>query len=134
MGSDRIVQAAGVVLIHDGAILLVQRGHEPQVGRWTLPGGRREPDETLKETASRELLEETGVTAIIEDEVGSLRIPFSEGTFDVHDFAASYVSGEPTAGDDAADVRWIKLSELDQLPLTQGLIESLTKFGVFEGR
>ncbi len=42
-------------------VLLVRRGSWPYRGLWALPGGFVTPDETVEETARRELFEETGV-------------------------------------------------------------------------
>lgn len=42
-------------------ILLVERGLEPCKGMWALPGGFMKIDETIEETARRELFEETGL-------------------------------------------------------------------------
>ena len=43
-------------------LLWVQRGHPPQRGKWAIPGGFLEQDETLAEGAARELCEEAGVS------------------------------------------------------------------------
>ena len=42
-------------------LLLVKRSQFPYKDAWALPGGFLRPDETIEETAKRELLEETGV-------------------------------------------------------------------------
>lgn len=44
-------------------VLLVKRRGAPFAGWWALPGGFKNPDETLDETAHRELLEETNFRA-----------------------------------------------------------------------
>jgi ADP-ribose pyrophosphatase YjhB (NUDIX family) len=46
------------VVVHDNRLLLVRRSDD---GLWALPGGITDPGETLAESASRELYEETGI-------------------------------------------------------------------------
>lgn len=43
------------------SVLLIKRGNHPFMGKWALPGGFLEPDETAEVGAKRELFEETGV-------------------------------------------------------------------------
>src|ERR671926_1307014 len=45
-------------------VLLVKRKHWPHEGRWALPGGFVNMDESLEQAARRELEEETGVRDI----------------------------------------------------------------------
>ena len=43
------------------SILWIRRGTAPAIGKWSLPGGYMETDETPEVAATRELAEETGV-------------------------------------------------------------------------
>ena len=45
----------------DLKVLLIQRGIEPFLGRWALPGGFVLVDESVEVAARRELAEEAGV-------------------------------------------------------------------------
>lgn len=45
-------------------ILMIKRGGHPFIDTWALVGGFAEPDESIDQTATRELFEETGLTNI----------------------------------------------------------------------
>jgi len=49
----------GVIIEHDGQILLAKRAIEPRYGTWTIPAGFMELEETLQAGAARECFEET---------------------------------------------------------------------------
>jgi ADP-ribose pyrophosphatase YjhB (NUDIX family) len=53
-----------------GEVILLRRGIEPGYGSWAQPGGFLEIDETVREGAVRETLEETGLIVEPTDIVG----------------------------------------------------------------
>ena len=113
----------GVVVWKDNEFLLIRRGKEPMKGAWSIPGGRQNLGETIKEAAIREIREETGleihITGLI-DVIDSIRND-DKGVIAWHatlvDYAARHVSGEAVAGDDALSVGWFTLDDLEELGL-----------------
>lgn len=53
----------GGVLWHNEKVLLVQRGHNPGKGMWTIPGGYVDQGESIGHAVVREIQEETGIEA-----------------------------------------------------------------------
>ena len=51
---------ANAIVERDGDVLLVRLNYGPRDGRWALPGGLVESDESPEEAAVRETAEETG--------------------------------------------------------------------------
>lgn len=49
------------VVSFENRLLLCRRAEQPSIGRWNLPSGFLELDETLETAAAREVAEETGV-------------------------------------------------------------------------
>jgi len=111
------VPAVGVVCVRGDEVLLIRRGQPPLVGEWSLPGGRIEWGERAADAALRELAEETGVQAELAGLIDVVDGLFGERHYVLIDYAASWVSGEPVAGDDAADARFWPLSEIGGLGL-----------------
>ena len=109
--------AVGVVCLRGDSVLLIRRGTPPRLGEWSLPGGRIEPGERAVDAALRELREETGVEAEITgliDVVDGL-FPEAGRHYVLIDYAARWVSGEPVAGDDALEARFVALDEIESL-------------------
>jgi 8-oxo-dGTP diphosphatase len=111
------VPCVGVVCLRGDAVLLIRRGRPPKQGEWSLPGGRIEAGERAVDAALRELHEETGVEAEITGLVDVVDGVFPEAArhYVLIDYAARWLSGEPVAGDDAADARFVALDEVEAL-------------------
>ena len=116
---DRPLVGVGAVIVHEGRVVLVQRGTEPLKGQWSIPGGGLEVGETLRQCAVREAREETG----LEIEAGEVLDVFdaiyaqADGRILYHyvliDFACRLVGGELRAGGDAVQAKWVAPQELD---------------------
>jgi 8-oxo-dGTP diphosphatase len=122
--------AVGAVVVEDGALLMVQRAHEPGQGKWSIPGGRVERGEYLSDALRREVKEETNLDITVGDLLG-----IAEVTGDPHyvilDFEASLVgANQPVAADDVAEVRWVPLDEVKSLDCTPRFIEFLKAWRV----
>ena len=123
--------AVGAIVIHEGALLMVQRAHDPGKGLWSLPGGRVEQGEYLADALCREVLEETGLTVTMGELAGILEVPGDEFHYVILDFHAS-VDGEtsPRPGTDAGDVRWVPLKEVAHMDCTPRFVETMTAWKV----
>lgn len=129
--TERIRCAGAVVFDEHGRLLLVQRGREPNRGRWTLPGGRCEPGEPAAAAAAREVLEETGLRVVATQLIGYIDLPApGPAQYAVEDFACTLLGGRLEPGDDADDARFVPVAELPALPLTPGLLDTLRAWGV----
>ncbi len=126
---DRPFLAVSAAIVRDGRVLIVRRSNPPAHGLHTLPGGVVETGETLREAVVREILEETGLAiepvtlagyreAIIRDPDGR-----TQRHFVILAFAARWLAGEPRLNEELHDARWLRLSDLADLPTTEGLAE-----------
>jgi len=94
----------------DLQVLLIRRGQEPFKGRWALPGGFVEIDESLEKAAARELQEEVGVTNVYLEQLYTFGEPrrdprgrvISVAYFALVDAGRQRI----VAADDAADAEW----------------------------
>jgi len=123
--------AASVALIDGDKVLLIQRAFEPYRGLWTLPGGRHEPDETIDDTAIREIWEELAIDVFNPKPVMAMRL--STG-FLLQVFATRDFSGELHPSPEIADWRWLRPDEIAGLATTPDLDDVLARaFALFSG-
>lgn len=127
------VRCVGAV-VHDehGRLLVIRRGHPPNRGLWSVPGGRVERGETEEAAVIREVAEETGLAVGVGALLGRVRIPAGDVVFTVADFSCQLTGTgqQAVAGDDAEDVAWVDAVQLAALEVTPGLVEALTGWTV----
>jgi mutator protein MutT len=131
--SPPLIPGVSILCHRNGEVLLIRRGKQPYAGYWSLPGGKVESGESLLQAAHRELLEETGVTAQLGEPVETLTIDSRDDSgairarFHLTVFIGKHLSGEPVAGDDAAEARFMPMTALDGLQMTPGIAERILR-------
>jgi 8-oxo-dGTP diphosphatase len=107
----RPLACVGVVCRRGDEVLLVKRGREPLKGRWSIPGGKMDFGETVREAALRELKEETGVEARVTRLIDVVDSVMDDTHYVLIDFEAEWISGEPVAADDADAAEFVPVTE-----------------------
>ncbi|MFO7939241.1 MAG: NUDIX hydrolase [Bacteroidales bacterium] len=108
-------------------ILLIERLNEPFKGMWALPGGFIEMEETLHQSAIRELREETGIAL---QQLQQFRTYGNPGrdprgrTISVVYYAiiADATKKQVKAGDDAHLAQWSSIEDLPALAFDHATI------------
>ena len=107
---NSLVPAASAVVANDRGEILLQRRSDNDL--WSIPGGAMEPGETIRQTAIREVREETGIEVAPTRLVGIYSDPnhlveYSDGEvrqqFSVC-FACEAVGGELSTSDESSEV------------------------------
>ena len=130
-----LIGVGGVVLTEAlDRVLLVQRGTQPALGKWSVPGGLVERGESLCDACQREILEETGVAVQLDPQPVKLIervILDASGVIAYHfliiDFWGRAAEEIPRAGSDVVQVKWAGVTEVPQLDTTEGLVEVIAR-------
>ena len=109
----RVVRAAGGLVVHEGAVLLV---HRPKYDDWTFPKGKAEAGETDAECALREVEEETGLRCVLGPELAQTRYRDSKGRRKVvRWWRMSVLAGEFVPNSEVDRIRWVAPADAREL-------------------
>ncbi|HUQ39140.1 MAG TPA: NUDIX domain-containing protein [Acidimicrobiales bacterium] len=112
---------AGVVVIRDGRIALIER-HRGDRHYWAVPGGSIEPGETVEEAALREAHEELHADVVVGRLVIEADFPagtdtprhqwYFEATVGSDDIRMTGPETDPTRGRGTYEAVWVPLEDL----------------------
>lgn len=101
-------RAYALITNGDGRMLLVRT----RSGKWTLPGGKAQPGETLCAALKREVTEETGLKVRVLDVAPHRHVRTHPGDCKrCVVFSAEIRKGKPKPGAEITDVAWVKIDK-----------------------
>lgn len=115
----RPTPAVAVAVVESGRVLLVERRYAPMIGHWALPAGYIETGEDPRQTARREVEEETGLRVRPVRLMGAWPGGGPDGRILLLVYAGVLEGGTLRAGDDATDAGFFSLAHLPE-PLAYG--------------
>ena len=120
---NSLVPACGILAVDDLGRVLLQRRRD--TGQWAIPMGKQELGETPGQCAIRETQEETGVLTEITGILGVYSDPRHIVAYTDGEIRQEWelillgrpVSGSPAVNDEASDVRWVVVADLESLDI-----------------
>lgn len=122
----------GCVVEHEGRVLLCKRAIEPAVGKWTLPGGYLELNESTAEGAVRETLEEARAVVEVVAPHAVLDVPNISQVYVL--YRAQLLEEGFSAGAESLDVGFFGSGELPWGELSFPVVHFALKLWHDDGR
>jgi len=127
-----ILSAAGIIMI-GGKVLIIKRLAEPKKGKWSVPGGVINLGERIEDGLKREVFEETNIHVKVKELIDIVErvITDDNGRIVYHyvilDYLCEYISGNIRVSSDAEDFALVKIDELDNYDMVEGMKDIIKK-------
>ena len=104
----------GIVRDQRGKILIDRRRSTGEMGGfWEFPGGKIEPNETIKECIKRELKEELGIEVSVGESLTTIEYQYPKFQVTLFVHYCQHLKGVPQTIE-CEEIRWVDLWELDE--------------------
>jgi len=131
------IGVGGIVFNKQKQVLMIKRNQPPAMGLWSVPGGKLEAGEFLKEACKREIKEETGLDIDVKNIVAVVERRIEGFHYLIIDYLALLVDEENAmsiAQSDVIEAEWIGLEHLADYDLVTGLREIIMRaYSVYSG-
>lgn len=128
-GFDSQVEVAAIYVEVNGSYLFLKIGnHKPEGGKWGVPAGKLEPDESASAAAVRELYEETGIQTKEEAliSLGTLYFQKPDCAYIYHMYRLSLTKPcQVQLSNEHTHYAWMTPETLKTQPFMLGAIEAL---------
>lgn len=118
------VSVAGIVVRDDDRVLVIKRDDN---GHWEAPGGVLELNESFEAGVRREVLEETGLAVTVERLTGVYK-NLTHGIVALV-YRCRPSGGEPQVTQEAREIRWMTIEEVQSVMVPAFGIRVLDAFG-----
>lgn len=112
-------------------ILLIERGIEPYLGKWALPGGFIDMDEDAESCARRKLVQETGLQDIYMEQLYTFSAVNRDPRYRVISIAyyalVKLSDYNAQAGMDTTNIKWFSISDVPELAFDHARVLDMAK-------